>query len=58
MSIKPELLNILACPRCKGPVTIVHEPEALSCDKCSLRFPVRDGIPVMLLDEAEHVEEN
>ncbi len=58
MTIKPELLDILACPKCKGPVVIDGPPDSLSCSQCSLRFPVRDGIPVMLIDEAENLAEN
>ena len=57
MTIDPLLLEILACP-CEhhAPVTPAAGPgdatEALVCTRCSTRFPVRDGIPVMLLDEA------
>ncbi len=46
------LLDILACPRCRGPLAV--EPEALRCDACMLRYRVDNGIPVMLIDEAEH----
>ena len=53
--IDPELLAILACPQCKTEVR--HEGEGASerlvCASCGRRYPVRDGIPVMLLDEAE-----
>ena len=57
MTIDPLLLEILACP-CEhhAPVTPAEGPggatEALVCTRCRTRFPVRDGIPVMLLDEA------
>lgn len=51
-----ELLNILACPACKGGVVALDEGRALVCPACGLRFPVRDGIPVMLLEEAEPCE--
>ncbi len=51
VSLDPELLRILACPaEHHAPVTQVD--EFLVCDECGLRFPIRDGIPVMLLDEA------
>lgn len=49
--VDKELLNILACPACKGDVKF--ESEKIVCVKCGLRYPVRDGIPVMLIDEAE-----
>jgi uncharacterized protein YbaR (Trm112 family) len=52
MAIAQELLDILVCPRCKGPVRLVHDPEALVCDDCRLMYPVEDDIPVMLADEA------
>ena len=51
--IEKELLEILACPACKAQV--VEEAGFLACTnpQCRLRFPVRDGIPVMLIDEAK-----
>jgi hypothetical protein len=48
-----DLLDILACPRCRGPLGI--EPESLRCDACMLRYRVENGIPVMLIQEAEHL---
>ena len=47
------LLEILVCPKCKGELEHEREPEALVCHACALRYEVRDGIPVMLIDEAE-----
>lgn len=47
------LLEILVCPKCKGELEHRTDPETLVCHSCALRYPVRDGIPVMLLDEAE-----
>ena len=51
--IDKELLDILACPACRA--TVVQEGERSVCTSpgCGLRFPVRDGIPVMLVEEAE-----
>ena len=49
--IDPNLLEMLACPACKTPVTL--EAEQLVCGQCQRRYPIRDGIPVMLIDEAE-----
>jgi uncharacterized protein YbaR (Trm112 family) len=52
--LDPTLLEILACPEDKEPVIYQKEGEAerLTCTKCGKRYPVRDGIPVMLIDEA------
>ena len=47
-----KLLDILACPLCKGPLVYVREPEQLICRAERLSFPVREGIPVMLEEEA------
>jgi hypothetical protein len=50
-----ELMKILVCPVCKGEL-VANEIMGLLCSPCGLLFPVRDGIPVMLVDEAEKVE--
>ena len=52
MSLAPELLEILVCPKCKGPLEYRERESALLCASCRLRYPVRDDIPVMLIDEA------
>lgn len=49
--IDPRLLEILACPACKTAVTL--DGERLVCVQCGRRYPIRDGIPVMLIEEAE-----
>jgi uncharacterized protein YbaR (Trm112 family) len=51
--IDKELLDILACPVCKGNITYDEENQKLICDACSRKYPIRDGIPVMLEEEAE-----
>jgi hypothetical protein len=48
-----ELLEILACPACKTAVHLDDAGERIVCDRCGRRYPIRDGIPVMLVDEAE-----
>ena len=53
MTLPQKLLEILACPKCKGAVVLQEGPERLLCQSCRLAYPVRDGIPVMLIDEAE-----
>ena len=52
MAVDPELLEILACPNCKTPVTLVKNGSALKCAVCKRVYPIKDDIPVMLIDEA------
>jgi uncharacterized protein YbaR (Trm112 family) len=52
MPVDPALLEILVCPECKAPVRLVHDGAGLKCDKCRRVYPIKDDIPVMLLDEA------
>ncbi|WP_327093272.1 Trm112 family protein [Nonomuraea sp. NBC_01738] len=46
------LLDILACPACKSPLRAEHETDELACTGCGRVYPVRDDIPVLLVDEA------
>jgi uncharacterized protein YbaR (Trm112 family) len=55
MAISRELLEILVCPRCKGPIELTADESWLLCSACRLRYPVREDIPVMLVDEAEKI---
>lgn len=52
MKLDPVLLEILVCPDCKGSLTVDERHEELICNECGLIYPVRHGIPVMLVDEA------
>ena len=52
MSLAPQLLAILVCPKCKGPLEYREEESKLVCPTCRLAYPVRDEIPIMLIDEA------
>lgn len=54
MAISPELLEILRCPKCRSKVQINPEQTSLKCTnaECRLVYPIRDGIPVMLVEEA------
>jgi hypothetical protein len=52
VSVPPQLLSILVCPRCKGELEYREAESSLVCHRCALRFPVREDIPIMLLDEA------
>ena len=56
MAISRELLEILACPKCKGDVVLNQQGDGLVCSACRLTYPVRDDIPVMLIDEAIKLE--
>jgi hypothetical protein len=52
MALSPQLLQILVCPKCKGDLEYRESEPALVCHACRLRYPVRDDIPIMLVDEA------
>ena len=52
MTLSPQLLEILVCPKCKGALEYREAEPALVCHDCRLRYPVRDDIPIMLIDEA------
>lgn len=52
MSVARELLQILVCPKCKGGLDYRPDDQVLVCPACRLRYPVRDDIPIMLIDEA------
>ncbi|MBM2802112.1 MAG: hypothetical protein HW419_5 [Deltaproteobacteria bacterium] len=54
MSISKDLLDILACPKCKGDIHLNQTNDGLICDTCRLLYPIKDDIPVMLIDEATH----
>jgi len=52
MAIDPDLLEILACPQCKEDVKLTADEKGLKCVKCHRVYKIKDGIPVMLIDEA------
>lgn len=53
MTLAPELLEILVCPKCKGDLEYRPEQAELVCHTCRLAYPIEDDIPVMLIDEAK-----
>ena len=55
MAISPELLEILACPKCKGGIYLNDTENGLICDNCRLLYEIRDDIPIMLIDEAKPI---
>jgi len=55
--IKPELLEILACPKCKEKIELDKAGDYLVCRNCNLKYPINDlGIPVMTIDRAEPLD--
>ena len=52
MTIAPELLKLLVCPKCKGPLEYRPEEASLVCHSCRLVYPIEGDIPIMLIDEA------
>ena len=53
MAISKELLEILACPKCKGEVRLNEAGDGLLCEQCRLLYEIKDDIPIMLIDEAK-----
>ena len=53
MALSQDLLDILACPKCKGDIHLNEKQDGLICETCKLRYPIKDDIPIMLIDEAE-----
>jgi uncharacterized protein YbaR (Trm112 family) len=56
MPISDELLAILVCPQCKGDLEYDRAADRLTCRACRLRYPIVEEIPMMLIEEAERVE--
>ena len=52
MPVSKELLEILACPKCKGDIVLSQAGDGLICKACRLIYPIKDDIPIMLIDEA------
>ncbi len=54
MEPSAELLAMLVCPVCKTPVKLTDDKQGLRCSTCRVVYPIRDGIPVMIKEEAIH----
>ena len=54
MVLNKELLDILVCPKCKGNIYLNSAEDGLICDNCKLIYEIKEGVPVMLIDEAKH----
>lgn len=57
MPVSKELLEILACPKCKGDIRLKEDESGFICDACKLMYPIKDDIPIMLIDEAIKLNE-
>jgi uncharacterized protein YbaR (Trm112 family) len=55
MSVAPELLEVLVCPKCRGDLEYRRDEAVLVCPTCRLAYPIEDDIPVMLIDEARPI---
>jgi uncharacterized protein len=56
MALSKDLLEILACPKCKGDLRLNDAGDGLICDRCRLLYEIRDDIPIMLIDEAKKID--
>lgn len=57
MALSVEFVDILACPQCKGGVELLPDGSGLICRPCRLKYLIREDIPVMLIEEAEKIDE-
>jgi len=56
--VDPDLLDLLVCPLTKGPLRYLRERQELVSEQAGLAYPIRDGIPIMLVDEARQLDED
>ena len=56
MTIDEKLLEIIACPKCKGDLYLTEDNKGLVCNQCRLIYEIRDGIPILLIDEAKSID--
>ena len=57
MAISEELLEILACPKCKGDIHLNDTQDGLICHHCKLLYEIKDDIPIMLIDDAKSLDD-
>ena len=53
MAFDKELLEILVCPKCKGNLELTSNEDGLNCNACKLKYPIKEDIPIMLIDQAQ-----
>ena len=58
MPVKKELLEILACPKCKGDLYLTEAEDGLVCKSCKLLYEIKEDIPIMLIEEAKQWNES
>jgi uncharacterized protein YbaR (Trm112 family) len=58
MPLDRELLEIIVCPKCKGELIYEQDKERLVCKNCSVYYPIREEIPILLIEEAQKLELN
>ncbi len=56
MTLPKELLEIVACPKCRGKVTLKEDESGFVCEHCRLVYPVEDGLPNFIVEEAKPLE--
>ncbi len=56
MIISKELLEIIACPKCRGELKLSEDGNFLICENCKIKYPIEDGIPILLIDEAQPLD--
>ena len=57
MTLNKDLLDILACPKCKGDIRLNEKGDGLICEACRLVYEIKDDIPIMLIDEAKPLKQ-
>jgi uncharacterized protein YbaR (Trm112 family) len=57
MTVSTELMEILVCPKCRGAIYLEASQRGIICDNCRLRYEVRDGIPIMLIEQAQSLND-
>ncbi|MCF8108406.1 MAG: Trm112 family protein [Desulfohalobiaceae bacterium] len=57
MALNKELLDILACPQCKGDLELTAKEYGLICQACALVYPIQEDIPIMLIEEAVKLDQ-
>ncbi|WP_084675022.1 Trm112 family protein [Hippea jasoniae] len=56
MAVDERLLEILACPKCRGDLKLSDDKNWLICESCKVKYPIEDDIPILLIDKAEKLE--
>jgi uncharacterized protein YbaR (Trm112 family) len=56
MALSKDLLDMLVCPECKGKIILLDDGSGIVCRACRLKYPIREGGPVMLVSEAEAMD--